>query len=267
MQVTPHNLRSTGHPSPYSKPFKPGVATTLDILLSLRDQAYLSVVTSVFYTQFGGNYIDSYYVVELGFPDTGAAHASGRQGFVYYTGNRSQGALPNFAVESFHMTSDISVVHAPDYSSWSWLDFLGFSYYEGGFPGAIEPPAKSSTWILSGSAAGSLDSEQDRRAALETSVREDFNALSRGFNLHRPLLDPAGGRLAVSFRLFGKQSANLSLYNLKGRKLATLFERPGGDPGPHSFVWDANGLDPGTYSLTMRYGDAGYQSRNLCYRP
>lgn len=36
LKVTPHNIRSTGYPTPYSKPFQPGVITSMDILYTLK---------------------------------------------------------------------------------------------------------------------------------------------------------------------------------------------------------------------------------------
>ncbi|MEO0249554.1 MAG: carboxypeptidase-like regulatory domain-containing protein [candidate division WOR-3 bacterium] len=133
VQVTAHNLRATGYPSPYSKPFQPGVVTSLDILLSLKDQGKLDVVTPVFYTHFAQHYIDSYYVVALGFPGIGVAHASGRHGFVYITENGTFDQLPNNAARTFHITCDISVLHAPDFSYWRWAE-LGNPYYESAEP-------------------------------------------------------------------------------------------------------------------------------------
>ncbi len=127
--VTAHNLRATGYPSPYSKPFQPGVVTSIDVLLSLQDLGELEAVSGVFYTHFAGNYIESYYVVTMGFPTVGTTHASGRQGFVYTTGNGSSNRMVNNAGRTFHITSDISVVHAPDFSVWRWIE-LGNPYYE-----------------------------------------------------------------------------------------------------------------------------------------
>jgi hypothetical protein len=131
--ITPHNLRAVGHPGAYSKPFQPGVVTSIDVLLTLVDLGELDLVTSVFYTYFAENYIDSYYVVAMGFPGEGMAHASGRQGFVYITNNGSYYNLPNNADRKFHMTSDISVVHAPDFTRWYWIE-LGDPYYEDSQP-------------------------------------------------------------------------------------------------------------------------------------
>jgi len=142
VQVTAHNTRSIGYPSPNARPFQPGVTTALDVLLSLKDQGHLDLVTTVHYSYFGQNYIDSQYVVALGFPGLGTAHSSGYHGFIYVTENGSANRLPNNADNKLHVTSDILVIHAPDFATWQWRDSIGpgLPYYEnaepaGGLPG------------------------------------------------------------------------------------------------------------------------------------
>ncbi len=216
--VTPHDLRSGGGLAPYSTPFQPGVVTSLDILLSLKDQGALTLVTSVFYTRFAGNFIDSHYVVALGFPQEGTAHASGRQGFVYVTNNGTPQRLPNDAGRTFHMTSDISVVHAPDFSRWRWIE-LGNPYYE------AEPTLSQ---------------------ALAQSVREDHDAVGRGFSLHRPVLDERTGRVAVSYNLFETKGLEVRIMSGAGDILDTIPVESPQALGIHKAEWKLPVWSPGT---------------------
>lgn len=208
VRVDSHGLRSTGYPSPYSKPFQPGVVTSLDILLSLRDQGRLDLVTSVFYDRFAGHYIDSYYVVGMGFPGVGTAHASGRHGFVYVTGNGTRQRMPNNADRKFHMTSDIAVVHAPDFSSWRWIE-LGNPWYEAD-PGLA--------------------------VALERSVAEDYDALARGASLHTPVTR-VDGTVGVSWVVFEPGRVRITVQDTAGRTIATLRDRSETNLGRHGLAW------------------------------
>jgi len=221
--VTPHNYRSTGFESPYSKPFNPGVVTSLDILLSLVDQGYLTVVTGVFYTNFGTKYIDSYYVVEMGFPAEGIAHSSGRHGFTYTTGNGSEFYLAHSADNKFHITSDIAVLHAPDFSSWKWTE-LGNPYYE------------------------------NEITSLNQSVLEDYYAQDRGFNLHAPYPNPAlDGKIQISYNVFEPGMVVLDILDTKGSILDHIFIGQVDDLGIHQLDWNLNRLHSGLYYLRMRY--------------
>lgn len=222
--ITPHNMRSTGYPSPYSKPFQPGVVTSLDILLSLMDQKQLYMVTAVFYSYFARNYIDSYYVVALGFPGIGAAHASGRQGFVYVTSNGSMDRLPNNADSKLHMTSDIFVVHAPDFSYWRWAE-LGNPYYEN-----TEPSP----------------------SAVDPFIEEDFQAIGRGFNLHDPSPNPFNGSLIIPFNVFSPGRYTLSVFNIAGQKVAAIFDGMVNTIGYQEIQWKPGGISSGVYLIVLR---------------
>ena len=228
VKVTAHNLRATGHPSPYSKPFQPGVATSMDLLLSLKDQGELDLVTAAFYTRFAGNWIDSYYVVAMGFPGVGTAHASGRQGFVYVTNNGTPGRLPNNADGKFHMTSDIAVLHAPDFSYWRWIE-LGSPDYA----------------IRGGTNRSSGDS---------LSIQEDYDAIGRGFNLHAPVFDQADSSVAISFNIFEPGRVVVSGYTSSDRAIQTLFDGPVERLGVHTLRWRTGSSAPRKAYLLMRFG-------------
>lgn len=223
--VTAHNLRAAGTLTPYSKPFQPGVVTSMDLLLSLRDQGSLNVVTGVFYSYFAQNYIDSYYVVELGFPGVGVAHSSGRQGFVYVTENGAYNNLPNAANNLLHMTSDINVIHAPDFSYWRWIE-LGNPYYE---------------------------SKEPVTSVEEGSINEDFEAINRGFNLHEPYPNPFNGTLRITFNIFEPGDVTVSVFNVMGQESASLFRGRIENLGVHDLSWNPFGLPSGTYYVRLMH--------------
>jgi len=226
--VTAHNMRGTGYATPYSKPFRPGVITSIDILLSLKDQGHLNVVTGAFYSHFGGKYIDSYYVVEMGFPGIGVAHSSGRQGFTYTTENGTPNRLPNGADSKLHMTCDVNVIHAPDFSRWTWTQ-LGNPYYE-----SFEPTS-----------------------VLDQSVLEDYEAISRGFNLHEPYPNPFNSSLKLSFNIFETgPHVSLAIYSITGQQVAALYDGPTENLGISKFTWEPRGVTSGTYYVMMKYGSA-----------
>lgn len=234
--ITPHNFRSSNYQSPYSKPFKPGVVTSMDIPLSLMDSGYLNAVTGVFYNHFNGNYIDSYYIVELGFPGVGTAHSSGRQGFVYVTENGIYPNLPNEADSKLHMTCDINVIHSPDFSYWRWVE-LGNPYYE----------------------------DTVLNVGLEKSIDEDFYAINRGFNLHNPFPNPAREELNISFNIFDPEHVEISIYNFNGQKISTLKNEFIHDLGIHRIKWKVVNLPAGTYFLLMKYGKSVQEKRVVIY--
>jgi hypothetical protein len=238
VQVTAHNLRSGGTPSYYPMPFQPEVITSIDILHSLMDQGELDLVTQVFYTYFAQKYIHSFYVVAMGFPGVGTAHHSGRQGFVYTTNNGTYNRLPNNADRKFHITSDISVVHAPDFSYWRWVE-LGNPYYE--------------------------DSEPSDSSLLTASIEEDYNAIGRGFNLHRPMETTRKGIFDISFNIFEPGPVDVTVYNESGERITTIFKGLAKNIGIYQFIWKPKEIASGLYQLVMRYGKHT-QVRNISKR-
>jgi hypothetical protein len=226
VRVSPHDLRAAGAPGPFSRPFQPGVVTSLDVLLSLRDQGELSLVSSVFYTYLAGKYIDSHYVVALGFPGVGTAHASGRHGFTYTTGNGSWQRMVNDANRTFHITADIAVLHAPDFSTWVWRE-LGNPYYESVAPSVAE---------------------------LARSVAEDHEALGRGFNLHRPVVGSGEGEAHISFNLFEPALVRLTVRDSLGSMVALLEDGFQENLGVQTLRWGPGGTPAGTLYLVMECG-------------
>ena len=159
------------------------------------------------------NYLQSYYVVELGFPTIGSAHASGRQGIVYVTENGNFFNLPNNANRTFHITSDIAVLHAPDFSVWRWIE-LGNPYYEDELPTSIQNPT----------------------------IAEDYDALPLGFNLHAPYPNPFNSNLNLSFNIFEPNNTNIEIIDALGRKIITIYDDYVQNIGVHKLIWEPKNI-------------------------
>ncbi|MFH0991476.1 MAG: T9SS type A sorting domain-containing protein [bacterium] len=207
----------------------------MDILLSLKDHGKLNVVTGVFYSYFAQHYIDSYYIVEVGFPDVGVAHSSGRQGIVYVTENGTPNTLPNGADGKLHMTCDINVIHAPDFSTWRWAE-LGNPYYETNAPTGL----------------------------FERSITEDYEAISRGFNLHEPYPNPFNGSVNLSFALFEPGRVTIEVFNLLGKKVTTLLDSIIEDVGIHRLSWQPSDVPSSSYFIVLSYNQ-NKQTRRVIY--
>jgi hypothetical protein len=130
------------------------------------------------------------------------------------------------------------VVHAPDFSSWYWIE-LGEPYYENREP-------------------------EHRTAVEDISIIEDYNAIGRGFNLHRPSPNPFNGSVAISFNIFRPGYVNLSVFNILGRKITTLFDHQVDNIGINKLVWEPEDISSGRYYLIMHYGDS-MQVRGVSY--
>jgi hypothetical protein len=199
------------------------------------DQGQLNATTSVFYTHFAGHYIESYYVVELGFPGVGSAHASGRQGIVYVTENGTFNRLPNNANQQFHITSDIAVLHAPDFSYWRWIE-LGNPYYEQNDPTSVGDPT----------------------------IEEDYESIPRGFNLHAPYPNPFNGTARISFNIFEPGTVTVRVHNMLGQIMATLLAAEVFDIGIHTLQWEPENTPSGVYYIAMGYNHQT-QVRSITY--
>ncbi len=120
--VTPHDLRAPDHPSPYSKPFQPGVVTALDALLSLRDQGELDQVETVFVDRLAGNWVYGYFVPTIGIPGDGMVQAPGLPGFISRTHPGPIAEItdtpPFNPIGSLAIPPDLQVIHAPVLSRW-----------------------------------------------------------------------------------------------------------------------------------------------------
>ncbi len=224
VKVTAHDTRARNTAAHYSRPFQPGVVTSYDILLSLRDQGHLDLVSSVFYTYFAGNYIDSHYVVAVGFPGLGTAHNSGRQGLTYTTENGTPSNIPNGADAKLHLTSDIHVIHAPDFSRWRWTQ-LGNPHYESSPPDepAVSHPLYFPALVQNSTALTgvALVNPGHRSSDVVLTAYRNSGAPAAGHNPVRVFV-PAGSQLTrMVSQLFGMGFA------LDGGWIEAVSEQPG----------------------------------------
>lgn len=220
--VTPHNLRQDGTDSLYRTPYQPGVVTAMDLLFSLQDQGKLDLVGTAYFTHLAGKVMESYRVRALGFPDEGLAHASGNQGFVYTTGNGTRNRLANDADRKQHVHADIQVIHAPDFALWRWIE-LGNPYYEDEEPTGVEE------------------------------MLADYDARDRGFRLQRPWPQPASGTVQLSINVFEPGQFRITLHDITGRQLRTLFDERVENIGIQRLA-ELRELQPGLYFVRMSDG-------------
>ncbi len=221
--VTAHNRRAAGGDSLYRMPFRPGVVTALDLLLSLQDQGDIDMVGTAYFTHLAGKVMESYRVRALGFPGVGLAHASGNQGFVYTTGNGRANQLVNGADGKQHVHADIHVIHAPDFARWRWIE-LGNPYYEDDEPTGVEE------------------------------MLADYEAHTSGFRLQRPWPQPAKHAISLSFNIFEPGSYRITLHDIAGRQLRTLFDAAVANVGVHQLPDAVSALTPGIYFVRMTDG-------------
>jgi hypothetical protein len=205
--VTAHDLRGKGGDSLYRSPFQPGVVTAMDVLFSLRDQGLLDVVGTAYFTHLAGKTMESYRVRSLGFPGLGLAHASGRQGFVYTTGNGTFSRLANDADSKQHVHADIHVIHAPDFAVWRWIE-LGNPYYEAETPTGMEE------------------------------LLADYEARDRNFRLQRPWPQPSSAAVNISCNVFEPGRFVIDIVDIAGRRVALLYEGRIDNVGVHRFTWE-----------------------------
>jgi hypothetical protein len=226
--VSAHDMRATGAGPHISTPFQPGVVTSIDILLSLSDQGELGEVETAFISRIASFYIDSYYVVGLTVPGEGTAHASGSQGFVYLTGNGAPDKLPNGAGRVFHMTSDIRVIHAPEFTKWYWIE-LGPPYYEREEPNLVT-------------------------AVADDLLADQYAGLNRGFVLHEPYPNPFNASVTLPFTILDDDPVTVTVYNSAGQTVATLLDSAVRFTGMQNIAWSPDFAASGVYFVVMASG-------------
>ena len=78
------------------------------------------------------------------------------------------------------------------------------------------------------------------RSDIATSIEEETGLLPETFSLYQNYPNPFNPSTTISFDLPSKSSVTLSIFNITGRKVATIVERQL-PSGHHKFEW--NGLD------------------------
>lgn len=84
-----------------------------------------------------------------------------------------------------------------------------------------------------------------------TGIDEEEGNLPREFALYPAVPNPSGGSSTISFAIPRATEVNLALYDIKGRKLATLAE---GDYQPGEYKVSVSDLNSGIYIYNLRAG-------------
>ncbi len=82
------------------------------------------------------------------------------------------------------------------------------------------------------------------------------------FALHQNYPNPFNAETSISFSITAQSDINLSIYDLLGRKVATLLSGPL-DAGTHSVTWNAGKFASGVYLCRLQSGDKSVSTRML----
>jgi hypothetical protein len=77
-------------------------------------------------------------------------------------------------------------------------------------------------------------------------VDDDANKIPEGYSFLQNYPNPFNAQTNISYTLPERGPVTLSIYNLLGQKVATLFEGVQ-EAGEHKVVWDAAGAPSGVY--------------------
>jgi hypothetical protein len=98
----------------------------------------------------------------------------------------------------------------------------------------------------------------------DSTVGEDYRALTRSFNLHAPHPNPFNGSARITYNLFDPGHVVLDVYSLLGQRVARLLNRNEENIGVHELTWEPQNLPSGAYHLLM-YFKGHQQVRRLSY--
>jgi hypothetical protein len=98
----------------------------------------------------------------------------------------------------------------------------------------------------------------------DPSVTEDYNSISRGFNLHEPYPNPFNGAVGISFNVFDRGQVNISICSSIGQKIATLMDQHIENLGVHKLEWKPGEIATGVYYVVMTHGSS-VQERRVLY--
>jgi len=109
---------------------------------------------------------------------------------------------------------------------------------------------ESPCWFVRGPAAGTGDETRDTPAA---------------FVLRGNAPNPFNSSTVVSFALSKPGRAELAVYDILGRRIAVLADRPF-EAGEHAVRFDAAGMASGVYFLRLRVGGAAVTEKMTILR-
>jgi hypothetical protein len=85
-------------------------------------------------------------------------------------------------------------------------------------------------------------------------VDDGNNPLPSKYNLHPAYPNPFNAQTIISYDLPKEANVNLEIYDLLGRRVATLAEGTQ-EAGTHQVVWDGSGVSSGLYFYRLKAGD------------
>jgi hypothetical protein len=83
-----------------------------------------------------------------------------------------------------------------------------------------------------------------------------------GFKLSQNYPNPFNGRTIISYNLPHSTQVNVSIFNILGQKVTTLFDGIG-QSGENSIVWDAQNVSSGIYYTRLQVGDNNQSIRMM----
>jgi hypothetical protein len=89
---------------------------------------------------------------------------------------------------------------------------------------------------------------------------EESGNLPKDFNLSQNYPNPFNGRTTINYFLKDKAEITLSVYNITGQKVATLFEGMQ-ETGEHQIIWDAKNVSSGIYFARLETSGKGRNIR------
>ncbi|MEX2364425.1 MAG: endonuclease [Balneolaceae bacterium] len=116
------------------------------------------------------------------------------------------------------------------------------------------------TWIYTDNAtAGNLNEDQE---ITEPTSREEQPEIADRIQLHQNYPNPFNPTTTISYELKSAGSVSLTIYNVIGRKVASLVE--GHKPaGYHAVVFDASNLSSGVYFYQLSAGEITFTQKML----
>lgn len=98
---------------------------------------------------------------------------------------------------------------------------------------------------------------------IPVSVDDEVADLPETVSLSQNYPNPFNPTTTIRFQLSSVQSVSLDVYDIMGRRVATLAENRGFSPGQHSLTFDASNLSSGLYIYQLRLDNGRTLSRKM----
>jgi hypothetical protein len=158
-------------------------------------------------------------------------------------------AYNNIYVTGYRGNHLLMVKYCPNGdTAWSW-------YYEGAFSGKeIGVNSSSNIYIAGESDYYNSDFTMIKLTQAQTKIEELNKPLPSSFSLHSNYPNPFNANTIISYDLPKEADVKLEIFDLLGRKVATLTEGMQ-QAGTHKAIWDGSGHSSGIYFYRLKAGD------------